>query len=218
MGTVRTSVTAGVFGLEGVPIYFNEIYTSTATVDVSLTNAEKNTEKNTENQGSIDNDNLINTLLLSQTRAHYSPSDFRPSNGNQIVANVYTLSNIINQINSTNDIDKINKINIVKDMDGIDGENVSKSSTYTNEISAVITTESAENVNDSCSIPESYVSEIAVREGNLKTRVRYAYTNKISHAITTDEIENNIYDIYLLGFIVIRECITGNLLLNTCIR
>jgi hypothetical protein len=76
-GTIRSSVTAGVFNLEGVPISFSEAYVSTP----PFTGSDKST--------------TAHSLLLSQTRKDYKASDFRPSEGNQIVANVYTLSKII---------------------------------------------------------------------------------------------------------------------------
>jgi hypothetical protein len=73
-GTIRTSLTAGIFNLEGVPIFFDETYASTT----PLTGSDK--------------DMVAQSLLLAQTRKQYAASDFRPDNGNQIVANVYTVS------------------------------------------------------------------------------------------------------------------------------
>jgi hypothetical protein len=145
-GTVRTSVSAGTFDLTGVPIFFKETYTSTA----PLSGSDKETS--------------AHSLLLSRTQEKYEASDFRPSMGNQIVANVYSVCDVIG------------------------GDIIDPS------------TEQA--------VPESYVTEIAIREGSLRTRVRYAYINRLTAAMDETEKIAGKYDVFLAGLVVIRECLT----------
>ena len=54
-------------------------------------------------------------------------------------------------------------------------------------------------------IPETYISEIAVREGPARTRVRYVYTKKPTAAITEKEMEQGFFGLHLAGFLIIRE-------------
>lgn len=145
-GTVRTSVSAGTFELTGVPIFFKETYTSTA----PLSGSDKETP--------------AHSLLLSRTREKFEASDFRPSVGNQIVANVYSVCDVIG------------------------GD---------------VTDPATEQV-----VPESYVTEIAIREGCLRTRVRYAYINKLTAAMDETEKVAGKYGVFLAGLVVIRECLT----------
>lgn len=145
-GTVRTSITAGTFDLTGVPIYFNEIYTSTA----PLSGSDKETS--------------AHSLLLQHTREKFDASDFRPSLGNQIVANVYSVCNVIGG--------------------------------------------SITNPETTQETPESYVTEIAIREGCLRTRVRYAYTNILNAAMDETEMTGGNYNVFLAGMAIIRECLT----------
>lgn len=159
-GTIRTSLTAGVFNLVGVPIFFDEKYTSTAPLSGS------------------DKETTAHSLLLTCTNPSYEACDFRPSVGNQIVANVYTLSKIVN------------------------GEIVHVASVPETETSAFIEARTYE-------IPESLVAEIAIREGCIRTRVRYAYTNKVSAAVdVAGKDASSKYDVFLAGLTIIRECLT----------
>lgn len=153
-GTVRTSLTAGTFNLVGVPIFFNELYTSTAPLSGS------------------DKETAAHSSLLACTNPKYEACDFRPAAGNQIVANVYTVS----RVSGTATIDSVRET----DSGPVIG-------TY--------------------EVPESYVAEIAIREGAIRTRVRYAYSNRITTAM--DEVEKiaGNYDVFLVGLAIIRECL-----------
>ena len=75
-GTVHTSITAGEFQLEGVPLYFNEAYTTQMPAPSPLLNP------------------TAASLLLAATRESYESTDFRPSGGNQVVANTFTLCRV----------------------------------------------------------------------------------------------------------------------------
>jgi hypothetical protein len=146
-GTVRTSLTPGTFDLTGVPIFFDEKYTSTAPLSGS------------------DKETAAHSLLLAATRKQFLPGDFRPSLGNQVVANVYSTCSVVETA-------------------PLDAEKV-------------------------C---ESYVTEIAVREGCLRTRVRYAYTSKLTSAMEEGERTEGNYDIFLAGIAILRECLVGTAL------
>ena len=151
-GLVKTSLTAGIFNLVGVPIFFSESYSSSASPSEST----------------------AHSLLLKETRTQYEASDFRPSEGNQIVANVYTVSKVAK------------------------GEVVLVDSVEATELTPMIESTSYE-------IPESYVAEIAIKEGSIRTRVRFAYTNKISAAMEEAEKIAGNYDMIFTGLVVIRE-------------
>ena len=154
-GTVRTSLTAGIFDLVGVPIFFNEVYTSTAPLSGS------------------DKDTVAHSSLLTCTNPKYEACAFRPAVGNQIVANVYTVSKV-------------------------SGANTFDGMTET-ELGPLV---------DTHEVPESYIAEIAIREGAIRNRVRYSYSSKISAAMDEAEIAGGKYDIFLVGLVVIRECLT----------
>jgi hypothetical protein len=55
-------------------------------------------------------------------------------------------------------------------------------------------------------IPEVYVAELAIREDNIRTRVRFAFSNKPTDAVTPTEAKE--YDMFLVGVNIIRECLT----------
>ena len=57
------------------------------------------------------------------------------------------------------------------------------------------------------SVPDTYVAELAVREDNVRTRVRFAYTSTPTAAAAKSELEGRLYDTFLAGFVVIREVV-----------
>lgn len=91
-GTVHTSITAGDFQLEGVPLYFTEAYATQMPAPSPLltpTAAE---------------------LLLAPTRDSYVSTDFRPSRGNQVVANAFTLCRVSDGLHLPHPPDPMEKV------------------------------------------------------------------------------------------------------------
>ena len=58
-------------------------------------------------------------------------------------------------------------------------------------------------------IPDTYVSEIAVKEGMFRTRVRYLYSkcdgDLTPQSLFKAEVDQSVYDMALVGFAIIRE-------------
>jgi hypothetical protein len=44
----------------------------------------------------------------------------------------------------------------------------------------------------------------------MRTRVRYAYSNTPTAAVAPLELESSAYETFLVGFVVIRECLTSS--------
>jgi hypothetical protein len=53
--------------------------------------------------------------------------------------------------------------------------------------------------------PDSYIAEVAVGEGKIRTRVRYAYTKKPTAALNIAAGEDKQYEMSFAGLTVIRE-------------
>ena len=53
--------------------------------------------------------------------------------------------------------------------------------------------------------PDYYITEVAVREGPARTRVRYVYTKEATNAITSQEKEMGFFKLHLAGYLIIRE-------------
>jgi len=64
------------------------------------------------------------------------------------------------------------------------------------------------------SLPDMYVSEVAIKEDFLRTRVRYLYqkVEKTSqmNALHTEEQQSQSFDMALVGFIILRERFIGD--------
>ena len=137
-GALKTSMSMGEITIYGVDIKVKEEY-------------KPNNEK-----PDLDN-NMKNaiSLLHKETRSSYQPVDFRLTNGNSVVANVFTLSR----------------------------------------------TESSSTP----SLPESYVAELGIGEGKIRTRVRYAYTKQPTAALNVAANEDKQYEMSFAGLTIIRE-------------
>lgn len=138
-GALKTSMSMGKVLSYGVEINIKEDY-------------ETNNQKPDSNMD--DSMKRAIKLLHKETRSSYQPIDFRITNGNSVVANVYTLSRT---------------------------EPLSTSS------------------------PDSYVAEVAVGEGKIRTRVRYAYTKQPTAALNIAAGEDKQYEMSFAGLTIIRE-------------
>jgi hypothetical protein len=145
-GGVYSEITSSAYQFSGVNISFSELYSP----DFEL--------------GSEDS-SAISRTLTAATRSLCQCDQFRPSRGNQIVGNAFTLCS---------------------------------------------TSSSPEN---SGSIPDQYLAEIAVKEGASRTRVRFLYRTVTAQAETTalkeKEIAEGAFDLALVGFVVLWERSVG---------
>lgn len=64
-----------------------------------------------------------------------------------------------------------------------------------------------------CYPPDTYIAEIAVKDGPVRTRVRYAYSKlnnqEEAPALTQQERESGNYAMQILGFLIVREATKG---------
>jgi len=59
-------------------------------------------------------------------------------------------------------------------------------------------------------LPEVYVAEVAIREGAIRTRCRYAYSRSKTAAIDPTDVNDASCLMSLMGFTVIRECVISS--------
>ena len=60
---------------------------------------------------------------------------------------------------------------------------------------------------DYVAVPDTYVAEVAVREDDVRIRVRFAYTSTPTAAAAKSELDGQLYDVFLAGFVVVREAV-----------
>lgn len=125
----------------------------------------------------IANNHPLASILLKQTKPVFESFEWRTAYGNQIVGNAFTLNDVQPVVNNK---------------------------------------DAPEEPVAASDLPTTYVGEVAIRDGPVRSRVRYAFTSDASQrakTLTSAEMENKDgdddfnYDMYLVGFIIIRESI-----------